>query len=59
MIIANGAAWLVSPARRAFEAEARGHPDLMFASANQGLLRMSARVTTVALAGGVLGALLP
>jgi hypothetical protein len=59
LVVANYCAALVPAARRVFEAEARPFPDLTFASANRGLLRMAFVLTPAGLAVGLIGSLLP
>jgi len=59
MIIANCLAWVVRPARRAFEREAAGYPGATLRSANVGLLRIAMLMTPVGLAIGLFAAVLP
>lgn len=40
-VIANCIAWLIPPARRVFDAEAKGYPGTSFPEANAALLRLS------------------
>lgn len=42
LILGNCLAWLVAPARRAFDAEARGYPGTEFRSAMRGLFELTA-----------------
>lgn len=59
MIIGNGLAWVVRPARRTFEREGAGFPGVTLRSANAGLLRIAILMTPLGLAIGLLAALLP
>jgi hypothetical protein len=58
MIIGNCLAWVVRPARRAFEREAASFPGVTFRSANAGLSRMALLMTPLGLAICLLAALL-
>jgi hypothetical protein len=58
-IAGNILVWLVPPARRALDSEAKPHPGTDFFSAQRGLLKIAAYVTPFSLALAIVGALLP
>jgi hypothetical protein len=58
MILGNFLVWLVPPARRALDLEAKAHPGTSFTETNRGLLRFALFVTPAALAGALAAALL-
>ena len=59
LLIANCVVWLVPPARRALDREAKPVPSADFSSAQRQLLRASKFVVPIGLGLALLGALLP
>jgi hypothetical protein len=59
MLIANGLASLVPPARRALDREAATVPGTDRASANRGLIRLGSYVTPAGLALALVGLAIP
>jgi hypothetical protein len=58
-IVGNSIVWLVPPARRVLDSEAKPYPGNDFFSAQMDLLKMAAFVTPAGLTLAVIGALLP
>ena len=56
LVLANCAAWLVIPARRAFDREAVGHPGTRFGEATSTLLKFAALTLPAGLAVALLSA---
>jgi hypothetical protein len=59
MLISNIIVWLVLPARRALDREAKSVPRSRFRESQRGLLRIAVYLVPVSLAIGVVGAWLP
>jgi hypothetical protein len=58
LIIGNCLAWLIAPARRALDREAKDFPGTDFRTSNRKLMQLAAVLTPVALVAGILAAVL-
>ncbi|MBJ6802809.1 hypothetical protein [Geomonas propionica] len=59
MIIGNFLVWLIPPARKALDEEAKPFPSTSFINAQKQLLKLAYVLVPVSLALGILGALMP